>query len=676
MASTERLIRLIIRVEDEASKGFDKVAAQLDSVGQKMTSLGQKMTVGVTAPIVAAGIAATKAAIDWESAFTGVTKTVDGTTEQLTELEKGLRNLATDSTLAAMDNAHEQIAGIAEAAGQLGVKVENIEEFTYVIGQLAQSTNIAGEEGARMIAQFANVAKMPLSDIRKFGDAIVTLGNNAATTEKDILSMASRLGSIADVGFKPDEILAYSSALASLGISAELGGTNFMKGVNEIASAVSIGGEKLEHIADIADMTAQQFKQAFEVDASGALESFINGLSGLNRAEQLQALEKIGLTGQEASRVFLSLAGNTELLAEQLDLASGAFAGNNALMDEATKRALTVQGQINTLKSRFGELAIQFGELFLPILIKLVEGLSWLVNKLLLLPEPVKAIIAGVLAIVAAVGPLLILFGSIASSATTLIPIIAAIGTGLMSIVPAIWAVIAPIAPLLLAIGALALALNFWEQNNTTEVWRTNFEMLGTITELGTKKINNTLNQSGKTWQTNFKMMGTIVRQVADKAKNAFGQLATGIANSFKSILPAIKTLGIGIMQGLIEGVKSKISQWLDTLRNVAKQAVDIVKKAFGIASPSKEMMKLGNFVVEGFNKGVEQMGGIGVNVPSVGSSSSAQPTIGTPVMAGASGGGDTIIINPPFGTTQDQVDFILEAIGKRATKRGARKGN
>lgn len=80
-----------------------------------------KMMLAFGAVSVAALGAGAKAAMDWESAWAGVTKTVDGTPEQMAEVEASLRGLA--KTLPA---THEEIAGVAEAAGALGGAREDI----------------------------------------------------------------------------------------------------------------------------------------------------------------------------------------------------------------------------------------------------------------------------------------------------------------------------------------------------------------------------------------------------------------------------------------------------------------------------------------------------------------------------------------------------------------------
>lgn len=649
------------------------------------------MSVGLTAPLVAAGGMAIKTAMDFESAFTGIAKTVDGTDEQIQQLEDNIRALATgDSPVAALENAATELAAIGEAAGQLGVGIDDIEEFSTVVGELSMASNIAGEEGATMIAQFANVTKMPLSDIRNFADTIVTLGNNAATTENDILSMASRMGSIADVGFNPEEILAYSSSLASLGITAEAGGTNFVKGVNEIAKAVANGGDALDEMASIADMTTSQFTEAFADDASGAIQSFIEGLGDLDRVSQLEALNSLGIQGQEAERVFLSLAGNTELLASQLDMAGSAMQGNNALLDEATKRAETAQGNFNKFRNSITELSASFGEVLLPAFTSVVEGLTGLINWLSNLPAPVKNIIVVIGGLLAALGPVLMIIGSIGSgigalgtafgavsaAAGFLMPVITGLISGFMAIAPAIMAALLPIAPLILAIGGLAVALNFWETSGATETWRANFEMLGVIVEKGSQRIGNTLQESGKTWGTNFEMLGTIFGKVKDRIGQTLSRFVPMIVESFRNLLPAMQRMGTNIIQGLINGVQSKVSEFVGMIQNMASSAMNTVKSAFGIASPSKVMEGFGKNVVEGFNQGIDKMGGIGVNVPSMSSANnSRQPTIGMGMPAMAAGGGINIgqMVLPP-GTPEDIANDVMRRIDKKTKQFGARK--
>ena len=165
------------------------------------------------------GTAAVNAQVKWESAFAGVKKTVDGTTEQMAALEKGIKDMSL-----ALPSSAEEIAAVAESAGQLGIQTDNILGFTRTIIDLGNATNLVGEEGASQLAKFTNITQMSQKDFNRLGSTIVALGNNMATTEADIVSMAMRLaGAGKQVGMTEADIMSFSAALSSVGIEAEAG---------------------------------------------------------------------------------------------------------------------------------------------------------------------------------------------------------------------------------------------------------------------------------------------------------------------------------------------------------------------------------------------------------------------------------------------------------------------
>lgn len=85
---------------DRQTSAFNKLSntvknaeAKLNTFGRSATEVGQSMTV-LAAPLIGVGIAAGKAAIDYETAFAGVRKTVDATEEELEGFRQGIRNMA------------------------------------------------------------------------------------------------------------------------------------------------------------------------------------------------------------------------------------------------------------------------------------------------------------------------------------------------------------------------------------------------------------------------------------------------------------------------------------------------------------------------------------------------------------------------------------------------------
>jgi Phage-related minor tail protein. len=122
----------------------------------------------------------------------------------------------------------------------------------------------------------------PQAEIDRLGSSLVALGNNSATTEREILDMATRIASAgAQIGLTEGEVLGFAAALSSVGIEAEAGGTAISKVMIQTRNAVMDGGEALETFAMVAGMSADQFKTKFEQDAGGAIIDFIEGLARL-----------------------------------------------------------------------------------------------------------------------------------------------------------------------------------------------------------------------------------------------------------------------------------------------------------------------------------------------------------------------------------------------------------
>lgn len=289
--------------------------------------------------------------ISFESAFAGVKKTVDETaTISYEDINNQLREMAKN-----LPATYEEIAGVAEAAGQLGIKTENLTDFTQVMIDLGEATNLSADEAAVALAQLANVTKMSADDYDNMGSAIVHLGNNMATTEADIVNMAQRLGSTAAVaGISNQNIVAMAAALGSVGVSAEVGGTAMSSFISKMQSAVSSGDKKLEKFAETAGMTKEAFAELFNNDAMGAIEAFIDGLHKLDAegGDALGVLKDVGVTDTRMRNAVLSLAKNGEILGEAVNMANQAWEENTALAEEAAQRYQTTESQLRMLQNR------------------------------------------------------------------------------------------------------------------------------------------------------------------------------------------------------------------------------------------------------------------------------------------------------------------------------------
>ena len=362
----------INKLGDSLIKGGDKIK----TFGDNISSFGGKLTTGLTAPLVASVGLITKAAIDYESAFAGVKKTVDETaTVSYQKLSDSIRQMAKELPASAVE-----IANVAEVAGQLGIKTEDILSFSRTMIDMGESTNLSAEEAATAIAKIANIMGLTSDEYSRFGAAVVDLGNNFATTEKDIVEMTNRLaagGKLA--GLSTADILGLATAMSSVGIEAEAGGTAMTQTLTAIGNAVSLTGkgaaDDLNLIAKTAGMTSEEFQQAWKEKPVVALQSFIKGLQeAQDKGVNMNAiLMQLGMTGVRQSNMLKSLALASDKMGQAVDRSNKAWKENTALTNEANKRYETTESQLKMFKNQVTDLAIEFGG---PLLKALREGLK------------------------------------------------------------------------------------------------------------------------------------------------------------------------------------------------------------------------------------------------------------------------------------------------------------
>lgn len=358
----------------KTAKAWEDAGRKIQNVGRRMDEIGQSLTRHVSLPLIAVGALAIKSAVDFESAFAGVRKTVSATEEEFAVLEQGIRDMAMEVPI-----AREEIAGIAEAAGQLGIKTENIMAFTRVIADLGVATNMTGEEAATTLARFANITQMPQDDFERLGSTIVDLGNNLATTEAEIADMALRIaGAGAAVGMTEAQILGVAGALSSVGLEAEAGGTAVSRTINEIDKAVALNGESLEIWAELAGTSVDKFSTAWKEDATGALEDVFIGLGKVkDEGGNLNVVfEELGIDAIRQADMIKRISGAGDLMTNSLNLANEAWDENNALTKEAQQRYETTASQLVILKNKVTDSAVTLGDALIPALIDAIDAIE------------------------------------------------------------------------------------------------------------------------------------------------------------------------------------------------------------------------------------------------------------------------------------------------------------
>ena len=242
---------------------------------------------------------------------------------------------------------------------------------------------------------------MSQEDFDRLGSTIVDLGNNLATTEKEIVDMSLRIaGAGAQVGMTEAEIMAFSGALSSVGIEAEAGGSAFSTLISNMSLAVQKGGDELAQFADVAGMSAGKFAAAFEDDAAAAIIQFIQGLGSMDAQGRsaIAVLDEMGLSDIRMRDALLRAAGASDTFTNALQIGSSAWEANTALTTEASKRYATTQSQLTMMQNAYNNLKTAIGDAYTPALqeaysvgAKVLNGVTQFVKQN---PALVNAIIA------------------------------------------------------------------------------------------------------------------------------------------------------------------------------------------------------------------------------------------------------------------------------------------
>lgn len=403
---------------DEA-QNLQNTGKRWKEVGEGIDTVTKPLQYAATA-LAAGGVASAKFAIDFENNFANVKKTVDGTPEQIEKIRQEIIDMTTVGINghSAIPETTAELTELAAAGGQLGIKTENISKFTETMAMLGTATNLYGEEGAATLAKFANVTKMDQENFDRLGSSIVDLGNNFATTESDIANMSMRLaGAGTQIGLSQADILGIATALSSVGIEAEMGGSAFSKAmiamqmattngytqVNDVMNKTGMSlrdlqllsannskdfksladglgytstelnsmissGVQLENFAKITGKTTEEFKNLFDSSPAEAIDAFIKGLQNADGAGEnaIGMLQDMGFTEVRLRDSLLRLANSEAGITEAVTRSNTAWNENIALQNEFDAKAETTASQLSVTKNNIVEAARSIGETMLP----------------------------------------------------------------------------------------------------------------------------------------------------------------------------------------------------------------------------------------------------------------------------------------------------------------------
>lgn len=541
-------------LQAEASRShaaLAQVSAVTGEIAEKSGNIAKKFAPASLA-FAGAGVAATKAAVEFESAFAGVEKTVDGTTEQLSALRQGILDMAEE-----IPASTTEIAAVAEAAGQLSIPTDDILDFTRVMLDMGVATNLSAEEAATAIARIANITGMTGEDYSRFASTVVALGNAHATTEREIVEMANRLASAGTIaGLSEADILALSTAMSSVGIEAEAGGTAMTQTLTAISKAIANGGDKLEKFAKVSGMSSNEFVKAWSEDPITAISAFIGGLGEMNEngEDTISLLDDLDLAGIRQSNMLKSLALAHDTLDSAIETSHSAWEENTALSEEASKRYQTLASQLQILKNKLYNLAEAFGEILLPIINKIVGGLQNAIDWFSNLDDGVKKTILIVGGLIAAISPIAGIISGIAGAISfitgTVIPALITainfiIANPIVLLIAAIVGLVAWIATSGDEIQAVLQRVDDFLQGVFTTDWSESFGVLGEILNFFFATVKSV-------WDSIKAVFDGIIDFIRGVFTGDWERAWTGVQEIFKGIFTALVAIAKAPLNGII----------------------------------------------------------------------------------------------------------------------------
>jgi TP901 family phage tail tape measure protein len=642
VASNAKLIRIIVRMEDQLTSGMNKAASAVEKSGRRIRNVGAGMTAAITAPAIAGAAGALKAYTSFEDKMVEIQARTQATAEDMEKMRQMALKMGADTVFSATQSAE----ALLELTSSGNSAHESMVALEHVLN-LAAAGNLELGRSADGVTDVLKMFSLAIEDSEHVVNQLTKAAGSSSATVEQMLQGFENVGPVAaQMGMDVEQTAAALALFAENGIKGSEAGT-------------SLRSMLLAMTRDTAKTKSAWNELGVSLyDAQGNMRDLDTVFKEINRAME-------GMSMEDQNRIARQLAGSYGILGFNSLRAANGISDMQAKMMGASDAATVADARMNTLSGKFislmgsiETLGITLGGLSEGPLVGLLDMSIKIVNALTRFAENNPRIAQTVIiliAIAAALGPILMLVGQIMTVWPALVAAFTAIG-------PILAALTGPIGVLVAALTVLIVLL----MTKGPQAWET-LKQLGVIIQWVGMKVA----QHGAAI---VRTIAGIVKRLADAfqgdtLKERIQNLGAELNKIMYEVMVAI---GKRLTDGLIEGVKAKQKQFVEALNQLAQKAQAAVRNAFKIRSPSKVMMKMGAQVTEGFRRGVDGGGGIGVGVPNA----PAMMKAVQPVMA--NGGGVNINIGTlsvPPGTTDEQVEVLLREIGKRIRRRGAMGG-
>lgn len=608
----------------------------LKTVGDKISGAGKTLTLGLTAPIVGAGVAAVKTTADFDKSMSQVKAVSGATGKDFDALRNKAREMGATTKFSASDaaDAMNYMAMAGWKSNDMLGGISGIMDLAAASGEdLATTSDIVTDA----LTAFGKTA----DDSGHLADVMAAASSNANTNVSMLGESFKYVAPVAGaMKYSMEDTSIALGLMANAGIKASMGGTslrtvltNMAKPTDEMAQAMDDLGISLQNddgsMKSLREVMVDLRKGFGELKVSP--EELEEGLGKLDAAlangeitqeeynEQVDHWINKTFKAEDAlkAQTAATLAGKTGM--------SGLLAIVNASEEDFNKLANAVDnsdgaahnmaetmmdnlgGQLDIIKSGLEELAISFGDIMMPAIRGFADFVQGLVDKLNSLDENQKQIILTIGMVIAAVGPLLLVIGTIISFVAGLIKnfytiseAIEKVRSGFSLLQPILAGVSGPMLAIIAVIGLLVAAF--------VTLWNTNENFRKKIIEIF-NQIKKTIADFSSEFKKRFELLKPILNAFINFFKNAWNQFCNFLApifinvfnlisNNLKSFLDII----IGVLDifiGVFTGDWEKV--W-DGVEKVFTSIWDMIVNTFETVSDTIASIASGLFdVLSGF---------------------------------------------------------------------------
>ena len=544
-------------------ESIEEYTEKVQKAGEKVKDAGSGMTKKVTAPILAAGAASAKMAMDFEDSMAKVSTIADATEVPMDEMQKAILDLSNQTGISA-----EEIAQNVYDSISAGQKTGDAVNFVSNSTKLAKAGFADAGSALDGLTTIMNAYGLKASEVTNVSDMLIQTQNLGKTTVADLASSMGKVIPTANAyGVSLDELCAGYAIMTANGV-ATAESTTYMNGMlNELGKSGTTVSETLK------EKTGKTFKEL--MDSGMSLSDVLNIISDA-AAENNKSFGDMW-SSSEAGKAGMILLGdsaeNFNGVLEQMQNSAGA---TNTAFEKLDTNSTKIKKATNELKNDAIDLGTTLMEELAPIIENIAEKISEFTEWFNGLSESEKQTIIQIGLIVAAIGPLLIALGTVVSGGAKIIggiPVIAKGLSGLFGIIAAN-PVLAIITAIVIAVFTLWTTCDEFREGVLEEI-----DILKTVltagydfcVELGEEKLG----------------------RIQDAYEKHGGGI-TGILAASWQTWKEIWSTGFDVIDkltgGKLTGVKNKFWSKFEEIKNVVKNALDAVKRFFAGEWPTPKI--------------------------------------------------------------------------------------